>query len=65
MKRLRSAHVWDNQKNRVFATNSNFPILIPLQPNSLNLRFFKLGLFVLTEFIVWNIKGLRHKLADI
>ena len=29
----------------------------------LNTWYFKLTLFDLTEFIVWNVKGLRHKVA--
>ena len=39
--------------------------LYHLQPDSVKLRYLKLGLFDLIEFIVWNIKGLRHRVADI
>ena len=44
------------ERNWVFAANSNF--LIHLQPEDENLWYFKLRLFDLTEFIVWNSKGL-------
>ena len=47
----------------VFATNSIFVILISFQPDDVNLWYFKLTLFDLTAFIVWNIKGLRHWVA--
>ena len=43
------------QRNWVFATNSNFLIPKSVQPNSVNLRYFKLRFFDPTEFIVWNI----------
>ena len=39
------------QRNWVFATNSNFLIFISLQPDILNLWYFKLILFDLTELI--------------
>jgi len=41
--------------NCVFGTNSNILIPISLQPNGIKLWYFKLRLFSLTEFIVWNI----------
>ena len=44
-------------------SNSYGPIYF--QPNGVNLWYFKLRLFGLTEFIVWNIKGLRHQFAKI
>ena len=44
----------------VFATNSDFLISISLQPNAVDLRYFKL---LIPE--VWNIKGLHHKVAKI
>ena len=43
-------------RNWVFATNSDFLIPISLKPNVVNLWYFKLILFDLTELIVWNIK---------
>ena len=49
----------------VFATNSNFIIPIPVQPYGVNSWYFKLRLFDLTEFILWNIQGLRHWVAKI
>ena len=51
------------KRNWVFATNSKFIIPISLEPNVVNLWYFKLTLFDLTEFIVWNVKGLRYKVA--
>ena len=36
-----------------------------LQPDSVNLWYFKLRLLDLTEFKVWNIKGLQHWVAKI
>ena len=53
------------QRNWVFATNLNVLILISMQPYGVNLCYFKLILFYLTEFIVWNIKGLWHWVAKI
>ena len=50
----------ETQRNWVFATNSYFQIPVSLQPFDLNLWYFKLRLFDLTEFIIWNIYGLRH-----
>ena len=41
-------------RNWVFAANSNFRIQIPLQPDGVNLQYFKLRLFNQT---VWNIWG--------
>ena len=38
-------------------------LFISLQPDGLNLWFFKYRLFALTEFIVWKIKGRRHPVA--
>ena len=49
----------------VFGTNWNFLITISLQPDDVNLWYFKLTLFDLSEFIAWNIKGLRHWVATI
>ena len=47
----------------VFATNSNFLNPISLQSDGLNHWYIKHRLFDLTDFIVWNIKGLRHQVA--
>ena len=47
---------------QVFATNSNFVIPISLQPDSVSLGYFILNI---TAFIVWNIKGLNHRVAKI
>ena len=54
-----------SQRNWVFATNSVFVKPISLQPYDVNIRYFKLTLFDLIAFIVWNIKGLRHWVATI
>ena len=43
------------QRNWVFATHSSFIIPKTLQSDSVNLWYFKLRLFYLPEFIVWNI----------
>ena len=42
-----------------------FEIPISLQPDNVNLRYFKLRLFDITACIVWNIKGLWHFVAKI
>ena len=52
-------------KELSFVTNLNFRIPISLQLKGVNLWFFKLSLFNLTESIVLNIKGLQHKVAKI
>ena len=52
------------QRNWVFATNLNFLTPISLQPDGVNLWYFKLRLFDLTELIVWNIKGLEKRVAN-
>jgi len=49
----------------VFATNSVFVKPISLQPYDVNLWYFKLTVFDLIAFIVWNIKGLRNWVATI
>ena len=49
----------------MFATNLNVLSHISLQPESVNLRYFKLRLFDLTKIKVWNIKGLQHRVAKI
>ena len=48
-----------------FAINPNFPIPIVLKPNVVNLWYFKLRLFDPTEYIIWNIKGLRYRVTKI
>ena len=45
----------DLERNSVFATNSNFQVILSLQPNGVNLRFFDP-----IEF-----KGLRHWVAGL
>jgi len=45
--------IWED--NWVLTTNSNFLISTSLQPYAVNFWSFKLRLFDLTEFIVWNI----------
>ena len=53
------------ERNWVFATNSVFVKSTSLQPYDVNLWYFKLTLFDLIAVIVWNIKGLRHRVATI
>ena len=48
-----------------FAAKSYFLILISFQPDGVTLRYFKLWIFDLAEFIVWNIKDLRHWVLEI
>ncbi len=43
------------ERSWVFATNSNFLIPLSVQPDSPYLWHFKLRLFDLTIFLVWNI----------
>ena len=52
------------QRNWVFATNSNFLISLYLQPDGVKIWFFKSWLLDRTEFIVSNIKDLRHWIAN-
>ena len=51
------------QRNWVSAANSNFLIPISLKPDGVNRCCFKLRLFALTEFKVWNTKDLQHRVA--
>ena len=46
-----------------FATNSDLLNPISLQLDDVKLWYFKFKLIELAEFIVWNIKGLRHWVA--
>ena len=43
------------ERNWVFATNSDLTIAISLQPDVLNLWYFKLSLLDLKWFVVWNV----------
>ena len=51
------------QTSWVFVTNSNFPIVITLQPDVVDLGYFKL--WILVDQIVWNIKGFQYPVAEI
>ena len=52
--------------NWVFATNSDFPITISLEPNVVALRYFKLWILLDQIIWVWNIiKGLQHRVLKI
>ena len=53
------------ERNWFFTANSVFVKPISLQPYDVNLWYFKLTLFDLIAFIVWNIKDLRHWVAKI
>ncbi len=48
-----------------FCHKLKFSYSISLQPYGVHLWYFKLRLFGLTEFIVWNVKGPRHWVARI
>ena len=52
-------------RNWVFATNSDFLITISLQPNVVDLRYFKLWILLNQIIRVWNIKGLQHRVLKI
>ena len=53
------------ERNWFFTTHSVLVKPISLQPYDVNLWYFKLTLFDLIAFIVWNIKDLRHWVAKI
>jgi len=53
------------QRNWVFVTNSNLLSPISLQSDRVNLWYFKLWLFNIMEFIIWNIWGLKHLVTKI
>ena len=52
-------------RNWIFDTNFNFIFPISLPPEGVNLQYFKHRWLNLTEYAVWNIKGLRHCVAKI
>ena len=45
---------FSGHRNWVFATKKNFLIPVFFQPDGVNLRYFKLSTFDLTQCIVWN-----------
>ena len=53
------------ERNWVFASDLNVLLPSSLQPDGVNLCYFKLKILDLTEFIVWNIKFLQHQVAEI
>ena len=57
----RVRHKYSFERIWELATNSNY--LLSLQPDGETLRYFKLRLSDPTEFIVWNIEGLRDSVA--
>ena len=58
-------NIQNMKRNWVFVTNSDFLIPIFFPRDGVNLWYLKLRFFQLTEFIVWNIWGLRHWVAKI
>ena len=48
------------QRNWVFVTNSAFLNPISLEPNVVDLRYFKLWILLIQIIRVWNIEGLQH-----
>ena len=57
----REFHINLCQRNWVFATNSVFVKPISLQPNGVDLRYFKLWIMLDERILVWNIKGVHHQ----
>ena len=53
------------ERNLVFVTNSDFLVSMSLQPNAVDLRYFKLYILIEKVIWVWNIKGLHQKVAEI
>ena len=53
------------QRKWVFATSTDFLILIYLQPNVVDLRYFKLRILLDQIIWVWNIKYLHHQVIKI
>ena len=60
-----SQKYWFRRRNWVFATNLHFLTHISLQPDVVNLWYFKLRLFDLPKLTVWNIKGLGKRVAKL
>ena len=54
-----------SQRNWVFATNSDFLFIISLEPNVVDLRYFKLWILLDRIIWAWNIKGLQHQVLKI
>ena len=65
----RSTHTkllhFKSERNWVFATNSDFIITISLEPNVVDLRYFKLWILLTTLIWVWNITSLHHRVLKI
>ena len=53
-----------NMKELYFATNLIIIIHIFYQPDGLNLWYIKHYYYWITEFLVWNSKGLRNRVAN-
>ena len=58
-------YVFSFRKELSLCHKLNFVITISLEPDDVNLWYFKLRLFDLTEFIGWNNHGLRPLVAKI
>ena len=54
-----------NQRNWVFATNSDFLISISLQLNIVYIWYFKLWIMLDQIIKLWNIKGFNHQVVKI
>ena len=50
----------NSYNNRAFDTNFNFLIPLTLQPNVVDLRYFKLWIMLNQIIQVWNIKGFQQ-----
>ena len=50
----------ETQRNWGFATTSNLLLTVSLQPNVVNLWYFKLWIMLDQRIYVWNIKCIRH-----
>ena len=63
---IETLKLWLNESERIWVLVANSNILIPtsVQPDGINLWYFKLRLFDLIE-IDLNISGLRHWVAKI
>ena len=60
-----SKNIFLRERNWVFATNLHFLTSISMQPDGVLLWYFNLRLFDLPELIVWNIKGLGKRVAEL